>query len=123
MVSWTADQAPGAGELSIGLYNRKANIGPLRAAVGFRIAFNHTRTAFTRVDPRDVDELATSLPLWQRVASELRGGPQTIVQLAEGLDAKVDSITKATERKKNVFTKVAGDDGVYRLALVDRRVS
>ena len=70
-----------------------------------------------------MEELATSLPLWQRVASELRAGPQTLVQLAEGLDAKVDSIVKATNRKTNVFTKVPGDDGVYRLALVERRVS
>ena len=119
----TANQAPGAGELSIGLFNRKANIGPLRAAVGFRIAFNETRTTFTRVDPRDVEELAVSLPLWQRVASELRGGPQTLIQLAEGLDAKVDSIEKATKRKTKLFTRVPGNDGVYRLALVERRVS
>ena len=120
----TADQIPGARELTIGLYNRKANIGPLRAAVGFRICFDDSRTTISRVDPRDVEELAVSLPLWQRVASELRAGPQTYAQLAESLgDAKVDSIVKATNRKGNVFTKVAGDDGVYRLALVERRVS
>ena len=120
----TADQVPGARELTIGLYNRKANIGPLRAAVGFRICFDESRTTITRVDPRDVEELAVSLPLWQRVASELRAGPQTYAQLAESLgDAKVDSIVKATNRKTKVFTKVAGDDGVYRLALVERRVS
>jgi len=98
--------------------------GPLRAAVGFCIAFDETRTTITRVDPRDVEELAVSLPLWQRVASELRAGPQTYAQLAESLgDAKVDSIVKATKRKGNVFTKVAGNDGVHRLALVERRVS
>ena len=120
----TADQVPGARELTIGLYNRKANIGPLRAAVGFCIAFDETRTTITRVDPRDVEELAVSLPLWQRVASELRAGPQTYAQLAESLgDAKVDSIVKATKRKGNVFTKVAGNAGVHRLALVERRVS
>jgi hypothetical protein len=33
----TADQIPGARKLTIGLYNRKTNIGPLRAAVGFRM--------------------------------------------------------------------------------------
>ena len=120
----TADQIPGSGELSIGLYNRKANIGPLRAAVGFRICFDDTRTTITRVDPRDVEELAVSLPLWQRVASELRGGPQTYAQLAKDLGAKVDSIIKATSRKTTTFTKVVGDDdGVSRLALVERRVS
>ena len=68
-----ADQA--AGELSIGLFNRKANIGPLRPAVAFRIDFTEDRTQFARIDPRDVDELAVSLPLWARVANELKGGP------------------------------------------------
>ena len=61
----TTDQAPGAGELSIGLFNRKANIGPVRPAVGFRITFEEDRTRFTRVDLRDVHELAPQLPLWQ----------------------------------------------------------
>ena len=119
----TAEQAPDAGELSIGLFHRKVNIGARRPAVAFRITFDADRTTYTRVDPRDVDELAVSLPLWQRVASELRGGPQTYVQLSESLDAKVDSIVKATTRKTKTFTKVAGKDGVYRLALVERRVS
>ena len=119
----TADQIPGSDELSIGLYNRKANIGPIRAAVGFRITFDDTRTTFTRVDPRDVDELATSLPLWQRMAHELRAGPQTLITLAEALEAKVDSVEKAAKRRGKVFTKVPGNDGVYRLALVERRVS
>ena len=65
---------------------------------------------------------ATTL-VYPTVASELRAGPQTYAQLAEDLDAKVDSIIKATTRKTKTFTKVAGDDGVTRLALVERRVS
>ena len=43
--------------------------------------------------------------------------------LAEALEAKVDSVEKAAKRKDTVFTKVAGSDGVYRLALVERRAS
>ena len=117
----TADQVLGAGELSIGLFNRKANIGPLRPAVGFRITFEEDRTRFTRVDLRDVHELAPQLPLWQRMAHELREGPQTIVRLADALDAKPDSVEKAAKRKGKVFTK--SPDGVYRLALVERMAS
>jgi hypothetical protein len=118
-----ADQIPGHGELSIGLFNRKANIGPLRPAIGFRISFSDKRTTFKRVDLRDVQELAPQLPLWQRMSHELREGPQTIVQLADALGAKVDTIERTARRKDSVFTKVSSDDGVYRLALVERRVS
>ncbi len=120
----TADQLSGHSELSIGLFNRKANIGPLRPAVGFRISFDEDRTTFERVDLRDVQELAPQLPLWQRIAHELRqGGAQTLARLAEDLDAKVDSVEKAAKRKADLFTRLTGDDGVYRLALVERRVS
>ena len=117
----TVDQASGHRELSVGLFNRKSNIGPLRPAVGFRITFDDERTRFERVDLREVHELAPELPLWQRVAHALREGPQTFARLAQGLDAKVDSVEKAAKRKTNVFTKVSGNDGVYRLALVERR--
>ena len=103
----TVDQASGHRELSVGLFNRKSNIGPLRPAVGFRITFDDERTRFERVDLREVHELAPELPLWQRVAHALREGPQTFARLAQGLDAKVDSVEKAAKRKTNVFTKVS----------------
>ena len=49
--------------------------------------------------------------------------PMTLAALAEELDAKVDSLEKAASRRPKVFTKVHDDDGIYRLALVERRVS
>ena len=97
------DQSPG--ELTVGAFNRKSNVGPLRPAVGFRIRFDNDRTRFERVDLRDVQALAPQLPLWQRIAHELREGPETIARLADLLDAKPDSVEKATKRKTNVFTK------------------
>ena len=48
---------------------------------------------------------------------------QAMVALAEELDAKVDSLEKAVKRKHRVFTRVDGDNGVARIALLERRTS
>jgi hypothetical protein len=70
-----------------------------------------------------VAELAASLPLWQRIRSELRRGPQTIAAVAEELGVKVDSVEKALNRRTDTFTRITGPDGVHRYALVERRAS
>ena len=74
----------------------------------------------TRTDLADVQDLAQKLPLWQRVAHLLKTGPLTLVAIADELDAKVDTITKAVTRS-SAFTKVPGADGITRIALVERR--
>jgi hypothetical protein len=110
--------------LTIGLFNRKANLGPQRPPIGFEVNFDRNRTTFTKVDVRDVGELAASLPLWQRVRDALRSGtPKTIGELAELLDAKVDTVEKTVKRKTELFTRVKSDDGIQRFALLERRAS
>ena len=48
----------------------------------------------------------------------------TLVELSKALGAKVDSVETAARRKSSLFTRVSGkDDGVTRLALVQRRAS
>ena len=107
--------------LNIGLFNRKANLGPLRPAIGFEVAFDAERTWFRRIDVGDVDDLAASLPIWQRMRHALKSGPMTIAALAEQLQVKVDSVDKSARRLQGkAFTRVAGDDGVYRIALIER---
>ncbi len=118
-----AEAVPGGDQLTVGLYNRKANLGGLRPSVGFEITFDEQRTRFRRVDVADVQDLASELPLWQRMKHAVAHRPMTLAALAEDLDAKVASIDKAIQRKKNVFTKVDGQDGVARIALLERRIS
>jgi hypothetical protein len=47
--------------LSIGLYNRKSNLGPLRRPMAFQIEFGETTTKFSRTDVVDNPELAASM--------------------------------------------------------------
>ena len=73
---------------------------------------------------RDVSELAASLPLWQRMKEVVRHGPQTIATIANELGhTNVESLERIVRRQKNVFTKVAGSDGIQRIALVEPRAS
>jgi hypothetical protein len=109
---------------TIGLFNRKMNLSAKLPAVGFAIDFDTDRTTFSRIDVCDVNDLADSLPLWQRVREVVRHGPQTIAQIASELNyANVDSLDRIVRRQKNVFTKITGTDGIHRIALVERRAS
>ena len=53
------------------------------------------------------------------------GVPRTIQEIAEELDAKADSVKKATSprRKGSMFVQVAGTDGIVRIGLAARRVT
>ena len=96
------------------------NLSAKLPAVGFAIDFDADRTAFSRVDVRDVNDLADSLPLWQRMREVVRHGPQTMAAIASELNhANVESLDRIVRRQKNVFTKITGPDGVHRIALVE----
>jgi hypothetical protein len=57
-----------------------------------------------------------------RKAHLLRRGPRTFAQIAEELNAKMDSVTEAVKRSDG-FTRLSGPDGVDRIALVERRIA
>ena len=122
---WNVKAVTGAGgdTLSVAFYHRKTNLGPLRPAVGFAIAFDDDRTHVRRGNVGDVAELAAGLPLWQRIKSAVTQAPQTLASLSENLDAKVDTVKKAVQRHPHLFTRITGSDGIHRIALVERRAS
>ena len=117
-----AEGSPGDDGLSIALFNRKANLGPLRPAVGYRITFDAERTTFAPQAVTDMGtDIAGQLPLYVRMAAVLRGGAMTAVEIAQELDAKVDSVMKVARRGDGSrFVRVPGADGVYRIGLAAR---
>jgi hypothetical protein len=134
--TWFVKRATAAGDerdIAVGLYNQKTNLGPTRRAVGFGLRFDDEVTEVRRIDLADVDDLAGSLPLWQRMKHALSSGPVTAIALAQELGQpdeaedttkrRVETISRTARRLKNVFTKVSGTDGVHRIALVSRRES
>lgn len=118
-----ASESPDQHAITIGLFNRKSNIGPLRPPVGFEITFNDDRTTYRRVNVADVAALSVQLPLWVRVRHVVAQQPMTLALLADELGEKVDSVQKAVKRKDDVFTRIDGPDGVARIALLERRAS
>jgi hypothetical protein len=109
------------GTRTIGLLNRKSNLGPLQPALAYTFTFAADRITVAKVAATTVDELVESVPLWQRMKDALRRGPQTLATLAEELDTKPDTVKKAVQRKSGTFTRVLSQDGIQRIALVERR--
>lgn len=108
--------------LTLGMFNRKANTGPLLAPVGIDFTFEPYRTLVERTEIHDVADLAERIPLKARMLRALRSGPKTYADLAVELEEAVDSISRAARRGEGrVFTKVTGQDGITRIALVEQR--
>lgn len=111
------------GTRTIGLINRKANLGPLAPALAYTFTFTTDRITVEKIPAASVEELVDALPIWQRLKDALRAGPRTVVSLAEELGAKADTIEKAVKRRNGIFTRVLSQDGIQRIALVERRTA
>lgn len=117
-----AATSPDGQSVSLAAFHRKNNIGPMCPAVGIGVDFDGDRVSFRRVNVATIDEVAESLPLWQRIRSVLKAGPQTLATIANELQYdKVDTLDRIVRKHKTLFMKVPSSDGVTRIALVERR--
>ena len=111
-----SETPPGANQIIVGLYNRKANLGGLRPAAGFKITFTDDRTTFRRVELADVPDLAAVLSLSQRVRTLLSSGARTRKDIAAELkDANPESLRRVINRGVKQghlirFPNTAGDE-------------
>ncbi|HXG72996.1 MAG TPA: AAA family ATPase [Gemmatimonadaceae bacterium] len=112
-----ADAVPGTSQINIGLYNRKANLGPLQPAVGFEVGFTADRTTVRRVQVADVADLAGHLSVRQRMAHLLRKGALSPDDVAEEITADPETVRRIARRYKQQFTVVPGG----KLALLETR--
>ena len=115
-----AETSPDESFITVGLFNRKANLGALRPAVGFEFGFSAERTRVRPVKVEDVADLAQNMTIADRMRALLRRGPRPIAEIAEALDAPKDTIKKTVNRKTNMFVRVPGQ-GADVIALADRR--
>lgn len=98
-----ADSSPDGKTLSLGIFNRKANLSGLRQPFGFQVNFGENRTTFIKSDPADVPDLAEKMTIRQRMIGLLKSGPKTFGELAEEMGANPDSVRKTGVRNKSVF--------------------
>lgn len=109
----------GADRMTVGLFNRKANLGGLRSPVAFDITFTPERTVFRRANLADVPDLAAKLPIRHRMAQALRNGSMSADALAKAIGADVESVKRKARAYPAEFTLLPG--GQYGLA--ERRSS
>lgn len=112
-----AESIPGSNTISIGLYNRKSNLGALRPAVGFELSFEADQTIVRRVNVADVADLAGHLSVRQRMAERLRRGAMSAEAIASDIDADVETVKRTARRYKTQFIVIPGGN----LALCERR--
>ena len=122
--SWLVKKESGATDdlVTVGLFPQKQNDGARVKPAGLEFAFGAERIDVRTVDIATVDGLAERMPISARMAAALKRGPLTCAQLSDELGAKLDTVIKAANRSK-AFTKVAGSDGITRIALAERRVA
>jgi hypothetical protein len=120
--SWLVKKEPGDSDdlVTVGLFPQKQNDGARSRPVGLQFGFDADQITVLPVDLAGVDGLANRIPLPMRIIHLIKRGPLTYAQIAEELDAKLDSVIKAVNRGK-AFAKVSGQDGVLRIALLERQ--
>jgi hypothetical protein len=119
-VKLSAEATADTSEIVLGFYNRKANLGPILPAVALGVTFGPDRTSIRDVSMSDVDDLASGLPIWQRMKKALTH-PKTIAELAEELGAKTNTVDQTVRRRRQMFTRITGKNGVHQIALVSSR--
>jgi hypothetical protein len=113
------DRTPG--HLSIGLYNKKANDGPLAPALSIGLTFDGDRTLIARGDVREVPDLAAEIPLKVRMVELLAPGALPMHEIVERLSSNIEAVKKAVQRDAGKrFVKLPGADGIYRIGLLQR---
>lgn len=120
--TWFAQAVSGTTDsdvLRLGLFNRKANLGRLRPPLGFTVNFAEDPTTFRRAEVADDPDLATRLSVRQRMAALLRKGAMAPDEIAEEIDADVETVKRTVRRYKNLFVMVPGG----RCALLERSAS
>jgi hypothetical protein len=112
-----ADASADSDTLSLGLFNRKANLGRLRAPVGFTVTFTEDRTTFRPADVADNPDLARRLTVRQRMTALLRKGAMAPDEIAREIDAQPETVTRTARRHKGLFVTLPdGRIGLFQRA-------
>jgi hypothetical protein len=117
----------GSNVVTVGLFNKKANTGPIAPPLGFKVEWDDGIT-ISRTDVRDVPDIASHVPLTYRIEDALRVGARTIVQVVDDLNLEADEKTTETVartlrrlREKGRVRDLPGPDGVMRWGLTTER--
>lgn len=119
--TWFLKGVSDRSRLAIGLYPRKANTGPLGPSVGWSVDFLGERIRFSALDVAAHRDLGQNLKVWERIASAVDGGAQTIASLSDDLGVDANTIVQAVRRKNGLFARFSGTDGIQRIGLISQQ--
>jgi hypothetical protein len=111
-----ADSSQDGKTMSLGLFNKKSNLGQISKPIGFQIKFSDTSTFFSKCNPIDIPELAEGMSIRQRMRHLLKQGALPLEQIAERIGAKTDSVRRTVQRAGTIFTIIDGG----KVALLSR---
>jgi hypothetical protein len=115
-------QRDGENRLTIGMFDTKRNLTGRHQPLAYTIDFEGTAGPITvrRTDARDHDELSKEVPLKDRIDHAL-SVPKSYAELAEELDAELESIRRVVNRNMDkLFTKV-GEGAAMKIAKLEWR--
>ena len=105
-----APESSGSDEITVGLFNRKSNLGKLANALSFRFTFEKERVTIRRADVCATPELFKIMSVRQRMLSQLRSGQMTRAALAEACEAEEDTVKRTANRSKDIFLVLPNGD-------------
>lgn len=108
--------------IDVACYNRKSNLGRLLPAAPFRIDFGDGKISVEPGSLREMPlDLASSLPLPQRIYNAVAGGVQkTVEELAVELGEDVKKIADAVKKRNRTFTLIKRFDGGQAVELAEK---
>ncbi len=112
------EHSPYPNEITVGLFNKKANLSGHHQPFAQRIVFTPGRIEIGPGGLETDTDLIDKLNLVQKIEIALKEGPKTQVALADECGGKSSSIDREVRKHKNLFDKVLGSDGVQRIRLV-----
>lgn len=108
---------------TVALINRKANLSARRAALAYRFEFEPNMVRIVKTDPAMVENVASSIPQWQRIKAAVSKHPLTFAEIADETGIKEGSIRKSVERATRTFKVIEGSNGLKRVALIELRAA
>ncbi len=91
------DSSPDGQTLSLGLFNKKSNLGRLHKPAGFKITFTEDRTYFAKADPADTPDLAEHMTVRERMKYLLRNGALPVAEVAEEIGVTPSAVYKSVQ--------------------------
>jgi len=113
----------GAGNLTLGVFNRKPNLTARQQPFGIDVTFESERTRFRLCDVAAVEEFAPQLTVLQRIRSVLRAGARTRDEIASALaDQKPETLRRKLNQaiERGVLVRFPGPSGVEQIGLAAR---